>query len=1121
MAEEIQVEEVALQAVSSPENRSLLKAYKWQTSPERGEALGSSPGASPTPSSKWRKLQSWKRSRSHPEADAKGEAEANVPTADGNAVSETAPATAEAKRSVFQRAFSAPAAKYEKEPCQSQEAAAGSNRLRNYFRSVSKRLTRKNVGKMGPEQEGVAEALSPAIISMPLTPSPEVHVWDISNFTLLDGQLMMTNWDEENAFRTRSRTGSCLSGSSLQQACSPEAGDTSSTAKTLNGPRSPGKLVDQETISANQSKNVKALIWKRKKKYKPHPKLNLSASSITEGERSQNAHGSRDSLSIPLNAVELLDLSAEKEVVIRPLHSSLLGEKFCFEIITPEGSRCFGCTSVEERDRWIENLRRTVQPNKDNCERVENTLSLWIYEVKDFLPKKKYFCELHLNRALYARTTSKLNQGTMFWGEHFEFYNLPPVSEVTIHILREDEKKKKEPKELTPVSSVTIPLSDLVSRQHVEKWYPLCNVALSKEKPAVPSIRVKGRYQNIRVLPIMQYKEFAEYIAFNYMELCTELEPAISVKDKEELACCLVHVLQSTGKAKSFLIDLGIAEVDRFDEKESLIFRENTLATKAIDEYMKLVGQKYLMDTLGEFIVQLYATEDSCEVDPSKCLSNDLSDNQNNLRQSCEEVLKKITDSFNSFPAELNEIFALWQEECRYREKLEIGQRLVCASLFLRFLCPAIMSPSLFHLTQEYPDCNTSRTLTLVAKVIQNLANFTTFGDKEAYMGFMNEFLEHNWESMKTFLQNVSSLESETQMSTYDGYIDLASELSVLHSLLCGISVTVDQPTKERLEPLPTILRAIEEGTPVPSGILNNPSAIASTEKEKPGFLAPRDLPKHSPLVTKSLSMMSIQRNKGREEDRVFHGLLPSHSFAQSRRHVQRTQSVPASNRAHRVQKHRSTEHLPQTLQEEGPQKKPRLRVAPRGGGMVPQGRPRIHQSASLPRRKSTVPWLRSSEEACQDNRELDFSWPSEKTEKQIKQLKDELHVTKEKQKSLEVCVEALMEQIQTLHHHQAELLDCEQRKRERLKETHVGHKHNRRASAEEERKRVHPGVAVPCDTEQRIMGLEDRLSNLEREHTLILARVNQLDENPTVLLSNRTLALTENINGSSSPLIK
>ncbi|XP_027767196.1 RAS protein activator like-3-like, partial [Empidonax traillii] len=243
----------------------------------------------------------------------------------------------------------------------------------------------------------------------------------------------------------------------------------------------------------------------------------------------------------------------------------------------------------------------------------------------------------------------------------------------------------------------------------------------------------------------------------------------------------------------SFLIDLGVAELDRFDEREALIFRENTLATKAIDEYMKLVGGKYLQDTLGEVVARLCSSDESCEVDPSKCSGPDLSTHQKNLRQVCEETFWRIAHNCDAFPAELGEVFTAWQEECTARGKAALGQRLVSASLFLRFLCPAIMSPSLFGLVQEYPGEATARTLTLVAKVIQNLANFTTFGEKEAYMGFMNEFLERHWSPMAEFLQSVASPESSAHMATYDGYVDLALELATLHLLLCDIFSSLDQ----------------------------------------------------------------------------------------------------------------------------------------------------------------------------------------------------------------------------------------------------------------------------------------------------------------------------------------
>lgn len=176
-------------------------------------------------------------------------------------------------------------------------------------------------------------------------------------------------------------------------------------------------------------------------------------------------------------------------------------------------------------------------------------LRLWVIEARDLTPKKKYFCELCLDDILFARTTSKAKGDNIFWGEHFEFYSLPQIHNVTVHIYKDVEKKKKKDKN-NYVGLVNIPTSSLTGRSFVEKWYPVSTPTANKGKSGGPSIRIKSRYQTINILPMEQYKEFGEYVTTNYALLCSVLEPVISVKSKEEMASALVHILQSTGRAK-------------------------------------------------------------------------------------------------------------------------------------------------------------------------------------------------------------------------------------------------------------------------------------------------------------------------------------------------------------------------------------------------------------------------------------------------------------------------------------------------------------------------------------------------------------------------------------------
>ena len=69
---------------------------------------------------------------------------------------------------------------------------------------------------------------------------------------------------------------------------------------------------------------------------------------------------------------------------------------------------------------------------------------------------------------------------------------------------------------------------------------------------------------------------------------------------------------------------------------------------------------------------------------------------------------------------------------------------------------PSSVSPLVRLAAAEYPNEKAVRNLTLVAKTLQTLANFTQFQGKENYMEFLNEFVVKETNTMRAFLRKIS-----------------------------------------------------------------------------------------------------------------------------------------------------------------------------------------------------------------------------------------------------------------------------------------------------------------------------------------------------------------------------
>ncbi|KAG6461390.1 hypothetical protein O3G_MSEX012593 [Manduca sexta] len=600
-----------------------------------------------------------------------------------------------------------------------------------------------------------------------LNRQPQVYIEDLSNVSLADFESTQDEVNDtsyEKACRRGSAPSTPVPGAQAQHSPSRLASFFFSKRSFRSNPL-------KRTKSATKLERERALAA-----VPTHPP--------THALRTSRSHESLLSAHSP--AVSTMDLGPPNQVEIRALHSSVLGRPHCFALsAVNRAPRYFACASRKERDRWIYSLRQAARPDEIRTRRCERTVKLWLLEAKAIPPKKRYYCEIMLDDTLYARSSSKLKTELCFWGEVYEFSALPPVRAIHVNVYREPERRSRKRDKHALVGTVRIPVDDVSSRYLNERWYPVSE----SDKPQspggalpAPALRIKCRYQCVDVLPLDCYARFLDYLKRNYRRLCEYLEPVI------DIGCALVLCMAGAGMAPRYLADVVALDVRRTGD-HSLTFRGNSLATKSMEAYLKLVGDQYLQ--VRQYIGTVLGSE--CHTRLTSMGREDISDN------------------------------------------------LISASIFLRFLCPAILSPSLFGITHEYPNERAARNLTLVAKTLQTLANFTRFQGKEAFMEFLNDFLEQEAPNMKAFLRAISSRPPDNQQQMHQHqegsnrnssasqgstvgsegsrgdacvepdpewapHVDLGKQLATLHGLLVDSLQKLPPAKIQELDPLSDIL---------------------------------------------------------------------------------------------------------------------------------------------------------------------------------------------------------------------------------------------------------------------------------------------------------------------------
>jgi Ras GTPase-activating-like protein IQGAP2/3 len=124
---------------------------------------------------------------------------------------------------------------------------------------------------------------------------------------------------------------------------------------------------------------------------------------------------------------------------------------------------------------------------------------------------------------------------------------------------------------------------------------------------------------------------------------------------------------------------------------------------------------------------------------------------------------------------------------------------LIGGFFFLRFINPAIVTPRSYMLIDATPAENPKRTLTYIAKVLQNLANKPSYA-KEPFMVKLQPFISQNKDRINKFLLDLCEVQDFYESLEMDNYVALSKrdlELSITLNEVYATHALLDRHATE------------------------------------------------------------------------------------------------------------------------------------------------------------------------------------------------------------------------------------------------------------------------------------------------------------------------------------
>ncbi|KAJ2305421.1 Ras GTPase-activating protein 1 [Coemansia sp. RSA 2706] len=303
----------------------------------------------------------------------------------------------------------------------------------------------------------------------------------------------------------------------------------------------------------------------------------------------------------------------------------------------------------------------------------------------------------------------------------------------------------------------------------------------------VGDVRIQVRYDETVVLDNAYYQDVSALLLDTDPTLISKLA-AMHPLSADWLVETATKIAIACGNVDGWIESLVCHEMALRQERDpTLLFRGTSVSTRAIDTLMKVAGLDFVDRLIGDAVRNIADNEYACEVDPMRLGDSDNIDvHWKALLRLLQLLWQGIERGARECPSILRRTFASIRSATQafYGDSSSVVQvRYSCISsfVFLRLVCPAMLSPRAFGLVARAPSAQALRTLTLLAKGIQCTANLSDFTAKEPHMQPMNGFVQHCIPQLKLFIDAISTLDGP-QISDRPGNlwtVDGAHELAV------------------------------------------------------------------------------------------------------------------------------------------------------------------------------------------------------------------------------------------------------------------------------------------------------------------------------------------------------